>query len=156
MEYLSSCYEVGAGYWNVLSVKSGIKIMNLWRKSGFLIVTTRRQFRSKIICMVFMEGKKGDFRSVPQIVGWKSCVDSSLRHRSLDPAWVVKPCLTEKGELLYSKPSLVGLNRFLDRFWEQGDHISPFLMGKLLPGDKRRLICLKLGNGDIQIGGRLT
>ena len=148
--FLSSCYEVGAGYWNVLSVKSGIKIMNLWRKKGvldchystpvqkgdFLFGFHGRQERGSLLrCIRLSDGE----------VMWTAPgIGTGHLVRIADKIL----CLTEKGELLLFKAQSSGFEIELrQQILGAGRSHFAYSDGKVVARDKRRLVCLKLGNG---------
>ena len=133
--FLSSCYEVGAGYWNVLSVKSGIKIMNLWRKKGVLDCHYSTPVQKGIFSLVFMVGKREDLSSgVSGYLMERLCGQLRNGYGLVRIADRIL-CLTEKGELLLFKAQSSGFEiELCQQILGAGDHILLIRMEKLLPG----------------------
>ncbi len=148
--FLSSCYEVGAGYWIFSSGKSGKKIMNLWRKKGVLD------------CHYSTPVQKGDF-----IFGFhgrqeRGSLLRCIRLSDGEVMWTAPSmgtghlirigdhilCLTEVGELIVFKAKSEGFEiEFRQQVLGAGRSHFAYSDGKVVARDKRRLVCLKWGNG---------
>ena len=149
--FLSSCYEVGAGYWSFSSVKSAKNIMNLWRKKGVLD------------CHYSTPVQKGDFLFGFHGRQERGSLLRCIRLSDGEVMWTAPAmgtghlirigeqilCLTEGGELILFKAKSRGFEIELrQQVLGAGRSHFAYSDGKILARDKRRLVCLKWGNGN--------
>ena len=145
--FLSSCYEVGAGYWEFSKEDKVMKFQNKWKRSGvldchystpielenYLYGFHGRQERGALLRCLRLSDGKVMWTAPPLGTGHLIRVGSKAL------------CLTEKGEFIIFEPNP---SRFKLIFRQQvlgeGRAHFGFSDGKILARDKRRLICLDL------------
>ena len=145
--FLSSCYEVGAGYWNFYSDKRNITFTNKWKMKevldchystpieykNYLYGFHGRQERGSLLrCVRISDGK----------IMW-SAPPVGTGH--LIRVGKIALCLTERGELILfeAKPSGFEVS-FSQQILGSGRAYFAYTNGAIFARDKRRLIRLDL------------
>jgi outer membrane protein assembly factor BamB len=144
--FLSSCYEVGAGYWNFTSSDQMINFTNKWKRKGlldchystpvakgdYLFGFHGRQERgANLRCIKLSDGE----------VQWTQ----SIRNGHLIGIGEQILCLSEKGEFTVFDATPVAFKPVLQQqVLGQGRAHFAYSNGKIIARDNRRLICLDL------------
>ena len=144
--FLSSCYEVGAGYWNFTSSDQMINFTNKWKRKGlldchystpvakgdYLFGFHGRQERgANLRCIKLSDGEVQWTQSIGN--GHLICVGEQIL------------CLSENGEFTVFDASPVAFKALLQQqVLGQGRAHFAYSNGNIIARDNRRLICLDL------------
>ena len=144
--FLSSCYEVGAGYWNFTSSDQMINFTNKWKRKGlldchystpvakgdYLFGFHGRQERgANLRCIKLSDGE----------VQWTQSIGNGHLIRVGEQIL----CLSENGEFTVFDASPVAFKPLLQQqVLGQGRAHFAYSNGNIIARDNRRLICLDL------------
>ena len=144
--FLSSCYEVGAGYWNCFLSDQRVKFSNKWKRKGvldchystpvakgdYLFGFHGRQERgANLRCIKLSDGE----------VQWTQSIGNGHLIRVGEQIL----CLSENGEFTVFDASPVAFKPLLhQQVLGQGKAHFAYSSGNIIARDNRRLICLDL------------